>query len=551
MNRLGPFYLGIILCCLIVTLFFSSVLFNLAKPLDLNHWDAFVPIFILKHYMHVASSGNWNEFQTSDMFYGFKNSQFYSDSFITQAFFTAPLYWLTKNILITFNLVSFLTILFSFVAMYIFVWFLTRKVLVGILAAVIFTLNPFAMSHFPDRPQLYSLEWIPLIFLFFERSLKNPTNKNTLFLFCFLSAQLLSSFYYSAFLTVIFPVYALVRVRQTETHLPKFVNLGTVLGLMIFGAIGWGLFSTYGQIFDKVPDVFQYAASGAAAPLDFFLTTSNNFLYGGLREKIMSFGFEWEHSLFLGIVPSVLLFFSFKILRSSPKRKLWQLYLILLLVSFLIALGPKVGGLYSLIYHINPLFHNIRLPSRMGVFIFFFLSLILALTMEKRRNLTILLITLLILLEYLIKPVQFMDIRPQIREAYSFLNSQNQIKVILEYPISNTLPENHPDARLIALDTHYLLYGAILHQKKLLNGFGSYFPLEYLKRAKMLSINFPNPLALKDLKSWGVDGIILHKEEFPNPERFNNVKKGLTALKVPLIYSSDDIAIFDLTSKAP
>lgn len=551
MNK-KSFWLGLITCIVLVITFTHSLLFNITKPLSLDHWDAFAHTFILKHY-HELISGRWGQITTSDMFYGFEGSQFFFDPFITQAILSAPIYLLTKNSITTYNFLSVVTLILSILSMYFFVYFLTHKILVSILGAVIYTLNPFTLGHFPDQLQLYSLQWIPLIFLFLEKSLKDKTRLNIFLFFLFLTAQLFSSLYYMAFLSVVLPIYGTVRLIQTKLSAKNLLNLGAILGVLLFGASCLIIITLYKPIFKGFTDnsfLINMAPLSSASLSDWFSTTSQNFLYGK-DKKIL---FEWEHSLFWGITPIILFILSLIVLRKSANSSVWFIFLVLLVLSFLISLGPKVQ-IYTLIYYLNPLFHNIRVPSRMGVFVFFFLSLISALTVKeiiqrmtpRLAQALAIFIILIILVEYWNKPLQFAEISSETTQAYSFLNSQSQIRVILEYPMFNRLPPNHPNFRLEDLDTHYLLYASIFHNKKLLNGVGTFYPEQYQERTFLLSLNFPTKERLIVLKNWEVDAIFLHKEEFNKIEQFERVKKDLLSLNVPLIYSSANLSLFDLS----
>lgn len=544
MKAKKSFLWGLVICVILTVVFTHSILLNLNKPLSLDHWDAFIHTFILKHYHEVIFQGRWDEIYTSGMFYGFKNSQFYSDPFITQAILSLPFYLFTRNPIITYNLLSVLTLILSAVSMYIFVYFLTKKALLGVLGAVIFTFNPFTLGHFPDQLQLYSLQWIPMIFLFLERSFKDQGKKNIFLFFVFLTIQLFSSLYYVAFLSLILPIYGLIRIIQNKLLPKKLINLGTILGLIIFGVGCWVIISLYSFLYTGLTNTYyltRIAPLGSAYLSDYFFTTSQNWLYG--REEVI--GWEWEHSLFWGITPIILFLLSFFVLRKNTERKLFFLYLGLLILSFLISFGPQTP-LYTLIYYLDPLFHNIRAPVRMGMFVFFFLTLIIVLTAQRFTKMFTLAIILLILIEYFIKPFTFADIPLEITQAYLFLNTQNHIKVIMEYPIASNVPVNNTYF-FDDLGTQYLLYAALFHNKKIINGSGTFFPYEYQKRIVNLNRNFPTKSKIETVKGWGTDAIILHREEFKQPKDYDLIRSRLISLQLPVTFSSENLTLFDLT----
>jgi hypothetical protein len=226
-------------------------------------------------------------------------------------------------------------------------------------------------------------------------------------------------------------------------------------------------------------------------------------------------------------------------------------------------LGPKITfsdnfsipGPYRLAYLIDPLLSYLRTAARFGVFVFFFLGLISSLTLAEiakkvgvRRYIMLSFIILAILLiEYMNKPLAFTEIDQRTKDFYSLLNKQKQIEVIVDLPIANLISYSYPQARAEDFDAHYLLWATVLHDKILFNGYTGFLPQEYYKRGAYLSINFPTREKLKKLREWGVDGIVLHRDEFNDPSEFERVKSDLRKRGVKQVASTDDLALFDLT----
>lgn len=485
-----------------------------------------------------------------------------------------PLYLLTKNVIITSNLLIVFTMFFSSFSMYLFAFHLTKKVLPGILASIIFVFNPFIMARFPDQLILFSLQWIPLIFLSWEKLIKSTTIRSVygFIFFVALSAQLLSSLYYFVFLTVVLPIYMLLRLRQKKASPFTFIHRGTQLGFVIFLLVT--VFSAY--FYDRVFSVLpikrgmEQAAIYSAWPSDYLFTSPSNLLYGSLKEKaamrwpqVVRFGIYSEQNLFGGIIPFLLLLLSFALVRRTLHNKLYLVSILLLIVSLFLSFGPSitlfgqfsVPGPYRLFYALNPLFSFLRTPARFGGFVFFFLSLICALTLSEIIRLTkpktavliSMLIIAMLMIEYANKPLEFTHISDDTKEFYSGLNSQKNIRVILDYPIGNLIPYPHPNARAEDLDARYLLAATVLHDKTLYNGYTGFLPQVYYDRANSLSIDFPTEAQLTDLKSWGVDAIVLHREEFNLPAEFFRIRNELQKINVPLAISSTNLAFFDLT----
>ncbi len=541
------FWVGLGVGGILVLLFQYSLLFHVHKPLGLLHGDAYLVNFILKHWMEAFTTGQWRNFTMLPMFHGFTGSLFYTDHHFVQALMALPFYIFTSDIITTSNLLVVTTVLLSFASMYVFSWYMTKHAAASIFSGVIFVLNPFVFARYPDQLILFSLQWIPMIFLSFER-------KRTGWFFFFLVLQLLTSLYYSVFLTVIVPIYAGVRFLQ-ERRKPLIWTRSGVFGFVVFVMITMLSATMYYRVFSKEPikRSMDVVALYAARPTDWLFTSEMNMLYGRFapREgRIYS-----EHSLFPGVIAIALLPLSFVLLRKRSERKYWVVGIILIIVSVVLSFGPMTF-FYRLLYTINPLFHFIRTSARFGVFAYFFLAWICGMTLARilsrfspKKGMIIGgFVILLILGEYWNKPLDFLIVGASTRELYATFEQRKDIQVILEYPIGNMISYAFPQARAEDLDAQYLLYGALFHNKTLFNGYSGFFPAEYYRRANMLSVNFPSEDKLIQVKQWGVDAIILHRDEFLDASRYDVVRNGLITRQVKLVSEMDGLALFDLTT---
>ena len=91
---------GLVVSSILSLIFLHNFALNLHQAIEFSHGDAFHVSFTLKHFMNAALSGNWSEITTVPMFYGFKDSLFFSEAFIMQAIMALPIFLLTKNIIL-------------------------------------------------------------------------------------------------------------------------------------------------------------------------------------------------------------------------------------------------------------------------------------------------------------------------------------------------------------------------------------------------------------------------------------------------------------------
>jgi hypothetical protein len=562
--------IGALLSLIITTFFLQNLIFNIKQPLGYFYTDAGHGSFILKNNIEKIIHLDFSRILTLPMFYGYRYSLFNGDNFLLQSVMALPIYLITGNPVMAFNIFITLTVFISFFSMYCFILYMTKQILPSVLAGILFVFNPFIMVIFPDALGLFSLYWIPLLFLSFEKYLKDKKDDKIIFIFLFLILQLLSSVYYFVFLSTIFFIYAFVRIRQEKFLWKKAINKKFFLSISIFSLVFIGIFYLYylNNSFNISIETFIEIVRYNYSPylLNWLTTSPSNILYGKMSETIQNFvpAFFSRRpndmiNLFFGVTPLLVFLFSFPFLKKSHWKKYWQLCLTLIGLSSLFSFGPYIQltnyfaiiNIPYFIYRFIPLFSFIRVPARLTIFTFFFLSLIIALTLTEiskkisdKKFLTLMVIIIILtIFEYRFYFYNVPVFSVQTNDFYKYLKEDKNIKVILDYPIGNRLPEYLPDSRNETKEGRYLFL-TLFHNKILLNGYGSYLPDDYVVMANYLSVDFPQKSQLQLLRDKGVDAIILHKNEFTDPEQFSKIRDKLLFLKVPLVKSTDDLALF-------
>lgn len=556
-----------------VAIFFTTLLINITKPISPTYTDAGLGIFEMKHILDSILSLNFQDVSTLPMFSGLKNNLFYSSNALVQSLLALPFYVATKNIFVTFNLFIILTVFLNFFSIYLLVQYLFKNSWASTLAAVIGTFNPYVMTFIPDSMDLFSLEWTPLALLFFERFLDTERDIDIFIFFIFLAIKLISGFYYTVFITVVFPIYFILRLKQKNKSLRIFLKKGTALGFGVYLLVVATIGTFYGATYLRervIQNLEQTAMAYSAFVLDWFVAPTNNFLYGKFGDMIRDAApaiFPFLHlsdvSFFWGFTLIVLFLISFKIFKKSSRRNLWIGYIILLLISIVMSFGPTIHltryfgipGPYLLVYYINPLFQFIRVPSRFAFFAFFFLALLIALTLDEmqkrlsahRGKIIAMLIITFVVLELYHKPLKSETIPENTRKFYSALRENKQIQLIVDLPIANRILEIYPQSRPETSDGYYL-YWATIHGKTLLNGYSAFIPKKFFEDTFFLNVDFPTKEKIDLLRELNVDAIVLHKNQYKDPKEYDRIKNGLSELRVPLLLSTKELSLFDLTS---
>lgn len=575
MKRISPIVIGLACGCLILIVFLFQFVRNLYLPMSLVHNDWYLLTFMMEHFMQTISKGDWGAMATYPMYYGFSNSVFFGEFFPLHVLLGYPLYALTHNTFLVTNSLVFLSVLFSFASMVVLSFSITRKVWPSVIAGIVYSVNPFFMGRFPDHLLVLNGGFLPLIFWAVDRMFKRPYRSHIGWVFVLLTGQLLSStIYYSIFLTVLLPVYIIIRcVLNGMPEKNAVITPRALPGLVLF------LFS--------IALVYQLYASGNArlytvrshestAPYsanvsDWLFTAPNNVLYGRIKPwaskqfpSVVREGIYSEHNLFPGFIAIVLGALGMWVLFKQKKDPRLVSLAFVGILSFVLTFGPSITlteslslpGLYALIDAVNPLFGFLRVPARFGVFVFLSLSVFIAYglswmqeLMSPKKYMWLLAgITLGILTEYKPVPFEFLTKNPIYERAYTTVIHRSDIHVIAEYPLGNSIDYAFPQARMEELDAQYLAFALLYHDKKLFNGYSGFIPREYQNRADYLSVHFPTRTKLSQLKTWGVDALVVHKNQFTLNGEYERVTSSLKALTVPILSLEKEIEVFDLTA---
>ncbi len=557
---LTPVAYGSLISLLFLIIFLNKLIININQPFG-THGDIQSTIFVLNNGYEKLSSWDFNHLYESRMLYPHKNNLASGNAMLIPSLLGLPVYLLTKSAVSAFNFTILTNFLFSFLSMYLLAYFFTKNKAASV-AGLIYTYNPFMMAQL-FHPELTMLFWLPLIFLISELVIKKIRLSLLLILVLLFLLQLLSSVYYAFFLVLIWPIYMAFRLKSTNYKWRQLANPKILIALVLI------VFSTYliikpYQDFQKdnsiTPDL-EYTTSLSARPTDYLFTTPENRLYGwaadsGFFKQLRdqnSIKHYSEHSLFPGFISMGLLLLALWLLlkkkTTGASRGIIISYLVILTVGLILSLGPylDLGNLhlpmpYLLLYKFAPFVSGLRAVSRFSVLVFLSLAILASFTATKMKNYLIILVLILISLEYLTKISEPIPIDPKILSFYSWLESQ-KAKVIVELPIANVLP-NQELNRPYAEDAQYLFYGTY-HHKFIVNGYNSYIPQDLVELGNKLTINFPTTPKIELLRKLGVDTIVVHREEYLDPQRANlliiNLQKNLKK-----IYSSDTVNAFSI-----
>ena len=153
--------------CLLVSLFITAiigrdVLAHLGSMIANDPGDPLLTAAILKwNATHVPLTDAWYQFP---IFYPTRDTLTFSEHLLGLSVIASPIYWLTGDLVVTYNLVLLLTFPLCAIAMYALVFRLTGSAAGAFIAGLAFAFAPYRISQLPHI-QMLATFWAPLALL--------------------------------------------------------------------------------------------------------------------------------------------------------------------------------------------------------------------------------------------------------------------------------------------------------------------------------------------------------------------------------------------------
>lgn len=492
-----------------------------------------------------------------NIFYPFGYNLALSETMIANKLFLAPLL-LVFSPTAAYNVFVLLTFFLTSAAAYAFVLYLTRSRAAGVFAAVAFTYAPYRIgATAAGWLPLIATQWVPLLFLFLERWLRERRARDAALAGVFLALNALSSWYYAYIVGLSAGLYLLWRLwpwranlarRQVWTHLAL---MATVAALLVLPAVLPALHIARSKLAWSLADVEKWSASLE----DFFYPNIYHPLWGQWflqrRANIPAYPWYAPGFVFVGFAPLILAFAAW---RRRSGRVVSGLALITL-VAFVMALGTTlhVGGArvyvpvpegvdrlfargmhflmerlainpvsyYSLhrpgaipipmpallVYLFIPFGSAMRTLYRFGLITTFGVSVLgglgLARVLGGRRVVRALAagaVTALVLFEFLVVPLPFGYASTTPGPLEEYLAALPDDAALMRFP-------------LVAAWNGDALYRAALHGRRVAYGHGTFYPPEYMANGDILD-RFPAPECISLLQSWGITHVLVGERSY-------------------------------------
>ncbi len=425
----------------------------------------------------------------------------YSDHFIVVALLAWPVYALTHDAVVSYNVVLLASLVASALAMHWFAREVTGSSWAALAAGTVWGFWPYRFAHL-GHLQLQALYAMPLVFLCLHRLVAGLRRRDALWLGIAAAFQAATSVYYGVIGTVGLGVSLVALTFATggrrAGRLAGRLALAGVVGGILVAPLVW----PYLQVQERegfARNLFE-AARHAAIPASYVSAPAVNALYGRTGWLDTDRGAESE--LFPGFAVVALAIAG---LLSARRQGSWAVALAAASVAaagFLLSLGPDgVRPVYAAFHDWVFGFQAIRAPARFAVLVTFGLATLAALAMRdiaaRTRAGTWLCaaIVTLIAIEYWTVPGRWAPAPATATRAGTWLAEAPLPGAVVYLPLANDL-EN----------TEFMVE-AVTHRRPIVNGYSGQRPAFFSGAVDALH-TFPSADAFWKLEDLNVRYIV-------------------------------------------
>ncbi|MFN2445016.1 MAG: hypothetical protein ABR606_05465 [Vicinamibacterales bacterium] len=300
-----------------------------------------------------ALEGFWH----ANIFYPERYTLAYSEHFVGQSLQVLPLWWITGNAVLSYNLV----VLSTFVLTGLGTFLLTRALTGGwvgpLLAGVMATFNPYRLELELSHLHVLSIQWLPLALVAVHGFIRSGSRRYLLATALCVLALNLSSVYFMLFCAPVLALFTLVDL----TLQGKLPDSSRWAGLAVAGA---------GIVLMTAPFVLPYWRVNLE--MGFERSFAEIRAHSATLSQYAEYLLPWAHlPLLFAALGAVAAFLP----RPPASRALILTVIGLLALVFVLSLGPvlpvaQVRGPYWLLYEYVPGFRGLRVVNRYGALVF-------------------------------------------------------------------------------------------------------------------------------------------------------------------------------------
>lgn len=297
--------------------------------------------------------------------YPLPNALAYSEHMFGISLFTLPIYALTRNPVLAYNLVWILAYLLTAAAGHFLAWRLTRDHVAAMVAGMAFAFCFYRMHHGHGHLNLIWYFWIPLSIAALDRWTAQPTWTRLAGWVTVVVLQALASWYQAILIMVVDLLFlAWLVVAERRTIRPAPLAMHGAAGLLVVFALVWPFAHPYLILHSETPA----SIAASAADLTGWLVPPENTFAGQWLLARGIHGPRWiwgEVTVYLGYVilllGSIGAVVSLRSADQSVRRA--RFFIVLAAVAAVLALGPSSREVTSGSFGWSPFGVLARLPG--------------------------------------------------------------------------------------------------------------------------------------------------------------------------------------------
>jgi hypothetical protein len=303
----------------------------------------------------------------ANIFYPARNTLAYSEHLLGISFFTLPVYALTRNPVLAYNLVWLLSFLLSALAAHALAWRHTRDHLAATMAGLAFAFCFYRMHQGHGHLHVIWAFLIPCSLVALERWVAALSWRWLGIFVVIVVLQALSSWYQAVLIFIANAVFMLWLLLAERT-VPRARLTRLALQAAVGAIVSLAIIAPFARHYGVLAAVAPQEAVGNAADLAGYLVPPENTVIGQwlLARGVKGPRWIWgEQTLYLGWTALLLALVgaaaSFK--AADPGARRWRFFVMLAVVAIMLAAGPLRSEVASNVWGWSPFAILVRIPG--------------------------------------------------------------------------------------------------------------------------------------------------------------------------------------------
>ena len=528
---LNPFTLAFIIFLISSVYITYPLIFHLGD-LVTGYGDQYLISWIMNWNIHQLFINPLDLFN-ANIYYPYKNSLAFSETFLTSSVLSIIPMWLLKEPIVTVNftlissifMVGFFTFILSF--------YLTKNFWASLISGLLIIFSPVFLDK-KTHIQMLSIQWIPLSILFFIMLTKSFKPRYLLFSMLFFLLQFYNSFLPGYFLIFFYLIYLFFIFIKDKNKIIKLFTKTNFLILLSTFVLMIPIIKPYYDVFKEynaarnIRDAIHFALQ----PEDLIYPNEHTVLEPLLLQisNIKQYKQTDEiKSGYIGLVFTLLslltIFYAIK--KINKKNILENSFLTAGLLGLILSFGPALPFAretihkpfviilpYAIFYYIIPGFSGFRNSSRWEMLFIFSIAILISIVLPSilKNNKKSLIIYLLLIVGIVAEynfPMKFYPVTQvkDFAQSYKWLSNTPKNSIYITMPIHNWNSPNYA----IELEREYY---STQNFRKTVNGYSGFSPFKWQEDILYLFSNFPENESILRIKKMGVNYIIVNKNEY-------------------------------------